>query len=53
MFMVRFFVRDFTEGCSATQVYFPSFIALTFFSESVEEGRIQSSPCKKNKEKSA
>lgn len=50
MLMVRLLLNDSTEGCSATQVYFPSSWALTFFSVSLEEGRIQSSPWKRERE---
>lgn len=44
MLIVRFLLRDSTDGCLAEQVYCPSSIAFNFDSFSEEEGRTQSLP---------
>lgn len=50
MLMVRFLLSDSTEGCSAMQVYCPSLSLLTFFSVSLDKGKIQSSPWEKDRD---
>lgn len=49
MLMVRFLVSEDTLGCWAVQVYSPPSSADTFFSVSLEDGRIQSPPWESDK----